>query len=473
MGQPPSNMIAGFASDFHPSAPDYPKTILYKNVAGKLVVTFLKAQPKTGSGPASYASFQIVLYPTGKIKIQWLEFGPSYPTANGSVYIVNADASAYHMYAYGGQAGSVTGTSPIAVAYGQNAYMFGDAGTDNDLPQTVSGTGSASFPATGATVQFVTSTASTNLTALRLDVNPGGTLPEGLLSLANRHWTISSTTSTGLGTYNLTLNLSGIPNLAPDTAIYLVKRNHVYSSWSNLGLPSVYDFQARTATWQISSGFSDFGLGFETNDQTLPVVLSSFTATLNAENFVALNWVTQSESGLSGYYVYRSQQPELTSSIIVSPLIAGTNSSQQQNYSFTDRDLYDDGLYYYWLQSYNLDGSSDFHGPVSVVYNAGGDDPGAPDIPLVTGLTNVYPNPFNPDAWISYGLKESIPLRIVIYNSRGQIIRSFDDLPAQAGSYRLRWDGRDKSGSACSSGIYYIRMSAGKEVFTRRAALLK
>jgi hypothetical protein len=471
MGQPPSNAIALFASDFFPAVTDYPKTILYKNVDGKLVVTYLKAQPKTGANPSAYATFQVVLFPTGKFKIQLLEFGPTFQTMMGSVYIVNSNATAFHMYAYGGQAGPVTGTSPIAVAYGQNAYMLGDTPAQNDLPVSVSGTGSANFPITSATVQFTTSTNATNLTAIRVDTNPLGTLPIGILSLANRHWTINSTTTTGLGSYNLTLNLNGLPNVGGANLFYLVKRSHVNSAWENLGLPVSFDSNTKLATWAISNGFSDFGIGFE-EDFTLPVELSSFTAVLTAQNYVKLNWTTQSETALNGYYIYRANSSQLSESQLVSPLISATNSSSQQHYEFIDQEVFDEGTYYYWLQSNDLDGSNQFFGPVTVFYTNQTEIP-LPEIPMVTALNNIYPNPFNPLAHISYTLKESVPVELKIYNKRGQLVRSYANPPSQVGLHRLLWDGKDNHGIPCSSGIYLFRMTAGKDVFTQKAILLK
>ena len=46
---------------------------------------------------------------------------------------------------------------------------------------------------------------------------------------------------------------------------------------------------------------------------TVPVELSSFTATINAENYVLLTWVSQSESNISGYNVYRNTSDDSVS----------------------------------------------------------------------------------------------------------------------------------------------------------------
>jgi len=41
------------------------------------------------------------------------------------------------------------------------------------------------------------------------------------------------------------------------------------------------------------------------------------------------------------------------------------------------------------------------------------------------------------------------------------------------GSYKLTWEGEDNNGCLCSTGIYYIRMQAGKEIYIKKAVLLK
>jgi len=42
-----------------------------------------------------------------------------------------------------------------------------------------------------------------------------------------------------------------------------------------------------------------------------------------------------------------------------------------------------------------------------------------------------------------------------------------------AGNWSQLWDGKDNHGSGISSGIYFIRMQAGKESFVRKAIMMK
>jgi len=207
-------------------------------------------------------------------------------------------------------------------------------------------------------------------------------------------------------------------------------------------------------------------------DPTLPVELSSFTATLSAQNLVSLMWVTQSETGVTGYYIYRGIDTNASTAQIVSPLITATNTSTTQSYVYVDSEIFETGTYYYWLQNVDIDGTTDFHGPIRLDYVAGQNN-GTPNIPVVTELKNVYPNPFNPIAFISYSLAENNPVAIKIYNNRGQLVRVLDNAPATAGNHRIEWNGMDNSGNACSTGLYLVRMTAGNKTFTQKVVLVK
>ena len=206
---------------------------------------------------------------------------------------------------------------------------------------------------------------------------------------------------------------------------------------------------------------------------TVPVELSSFTATISANNFVQLNWVTQTETGVMGYYIYRAMEDNLASAILVSPMIAATNTSHAQSYAFVDSEIYEPGMYYYWLQNSDFDGSSNFHGPISIQFNTGGHDGSAPEIPLTTQLMAAFPNPFNPSTRIPYQLAKAGNVDIRIYNNRGQLVRSYPMGMKDAGYHSVTWDGLAEDGSECGTGIYYIRMQTGDKSYGSKAVMIK
>ncbi|PKN73627.1 MAG: hypothetical protein CVU50_02620 [Candidatus Cloacimonetes bacterium HGW-Cloacimonetes-3] len=278
-----------------------------------------------------------------------------------------------------------------------------------------------------------------------------------------REWTISGAISSSLyATFTWTsdddedYNWSGMTPVAYQGLVQL----------------NTISYGTRTITVEITSVSSKDGFTVGVDGGTLPVVLSSFSATTNAQNNVSILWTTQSETNLTGFYVYRSNNDELSDAMQISALINSTNTSQQQRYLFTDITLVNEGIYYYWLQIAEMDGSNVFYGPIAFNYTDIS-NPGTPGIPLVTELKSVYPNPFNPSTTIGYGLAKAADVTITVYNSRGQIVRTFNEGMKSANNYRLNWNGKDNSGKTCTTGVYYVKMQAGKDSFTRKAVLMK
>jgi hypothetical protein len=207
---------------------------------------------------------------------------------------------------------------------------------------------------------------------------------------------------------------------------------------------------------------------------TLPVELSGFYAVVTAQNYVSLTWITQSETSLSGYYVFRNDVESLATAVSLNSagIISAMNTSNETSYVFIDQEVQSGSTYYYWLQCMELDGTSRFFGPITATLsNTNPDTP--PAIPTVTDLLNAFPNPFNPMTTIPYSIKEAAQVRIDVYNIRGQLIRSFAQDHSSAGYYKVVWDGKDTNGTLVSSGIYYYRMTSGKFTSSKKVILMK
>jgi len=207
-------------------------------------------------------------------------------------------------------------------------------------------------------------------------------------------------------------------------------------------------------------------------DWTLPVELSSFTAIVTPQKYVQLDWITQSETGVSGYYIYRSLENNLDFAEVVSPLITAANTSQEQAYRYTDEEIEPD-TWYYWLQDLEIDGQVNFHGSISVTVTNDDEENPTPEIPIMTGLSNIYPNPFNPLTTISYVLAKNENVKIQIFNMKGQLVCNLESQSKLAGTYHVHWDGKDSEGRAMPSGVYCVKMSAGKYNCTRKVIMMK
>lgn len=205
---------------------------------------------------------------------------------------------------------------------------------------------------------------------------------------------------------------------------------------------------------------------------TLPVELSHFSATVDAFNHVYIAWVSQTETNLIGYYIYRAEERDLKDAQKVSDLIPATNTSNVQFYTFSDTELEHDAYYYYWLQSVDISGEISWHGPVRVFWQESLSDQGH-TIPMQTKLMNAYPNPFNPVALIPYQLQKAGEVRMDVFNLKGQKVRSFSQIHDNAGFYSFIWDGLDYQGISLASGVYLYRMSCEGYCEIKRLVLKK
>jgi len=94
-------------------------------------------------------------------------------------------------------------------------------------------------------------------------------------------------------------------------------------------------------------------------------------------------------------------------------------------------------------------------------------------MPADFALAQNYPNPFNPVTTIQYSLPTSGMVELAVYNVLGENIRTLVAEAQNAGSYQIRWDGRDEAGHSVSGGLYLYRLNAADQVQTRKMILLK
>jgi len=83
----------------------------------------------------------------------------------------------------------------------------------------------------------------------------------------------------------------------------------------------------------------------------------------------------------------------------------------------------------------------------------------------------IYPNPFHTETTISFSSTEvDEGAEIEIYNIKGQKIKQFsiDD-----SRFSIDWNGKDKSGNAVSSGIYFLKLKTGKNSLTKKMILMR
>ena len=98
---------------------------------------------------------------------------------------------------------------------------------------------------------------------------------------------------------------------------------------------------------------------------------------------------------------------------------------------------------------------------------------GAKTVASASGLGPNVPNPFNSTTQIVYHLAEAAPVRLVVYNTLGQVVATLVDAYQETGVYHAAWDGRDASGVPVVSGVYLYRLQAGAFDEVRKMTVLQ
>jgi FlgD Ig-like domain len=84
-----------------------------------------------------------------------------------------------------------------------------------------------------------------------------------------------------------------------------------------------------------------------------------------------------------------------------------------------------------------------------------------------------YPNPFNPSTSIKYSIPEASRVIVSIYDINGNLISAIADNNQNAGTYEIKWNGKNNDNVSVVSGIYLCRVQAGNCSKILKMVLLK
>ncbi|OQY40253.1 MAG: hypothetical protein B6229_02205 [Spirochaetaceae bacterium 4572_7] len=91
------------------------------------------------------------------------------------------------------------------------------------------------------------------------------------------------------------------------------------------------------------------------------------------------------------------------------------------------------------------------------------------NLPQVTKLYQNYPNPFNPVTRIKFDLAKDSKVRLIVYNSKGEMVRTLVNNELKAvGKYSFEFNG-----SNLTSGLYFYTLKAGSYHKRFKAMLIK
>lgn len=195
-------------------------------------------------------------------------------------------------------------------------------------------------------------------------------------------------------------------------------------------------------------------MGADEGEIPLPVELSAFSASVKYDA-VQLSWKTNTEVNSSLFEIQRKvENAEWTK---IGEVTAAGNSNSPKDYSYVDRNL-TSGKYLYRLKMIDADGSYQFSKVVEAEIT----------IPTEFSLSQNYPNPFNPTTQINYSLPFDTEVRLDVYTSNGELVRTLVNEVQSAGTHTVEFNASD-----LASGTYICRMVAKDFVQTRKMILIK
>ena len=93
--------------------------------------------------------------------------------------------------------------------------------------------------------------------------------------------------------------------------------------------------------------------------------------------------------------------------------------------------------------------------------------------PVSFQLFQNFPNPFNPQTSIQFRIPEMTRVTLKVYDILGHEIITLNDGLKPAGTYQIKWNGRNNCGEKVTSGVYIYKIQAGECVEVKKMVLLQ
>lgn len=222
------------------------------------------------------------------------------------------------------------------------------------------------------------------------------------------------------------------------------------SSHDNSGLPT------EVSIVDIALEGDNIRLSIVTDSSTVAVYFRGFLAKVR-DSSVELTWDVTADETIDGFRLYRAQVrsgPDIS--------ITGNGLISRESRRYVDRDVRPGEIYRYVLGAVRPDGSELRSHPIEASMRAAA---------LV--LRQNFPNPFNPATAISYFLPEGVWVNLSIFDVKGRLVSTLEDGALPAGPGKIEWDGRDDRGSPVTSGVYFYRLKAGKQVLVKKMVFIE
>ena len=88
-------------------------------------------------------------------------------------------------------------------------------------------------------------------------------------------------------------------------------------------------------------------------------------------------------------------------------------------------------------------------------------------------LEKAMPNPFEGTTEIGFAVASETNVNLSVYDISGKLVRTLINGKLVPGEYRATWDGKNEDGHRVKSGVYFVKMTAGRFSTSRKLMLLR
>ncbi len=195
---------------------------------------------------------------------------------------------------------------------------------------------------------------------------------------------------------------------------------------------------------------------------SLPVQMTSFTASVRGMS-AELHWSTATEINNYGFEIekrtVKSEQQPVNGWQKVGFIAGNGTSNAPHEYIYSDSRL-EAGRYVYRLKQIDNDAKYEYSRSIEVEVGV---------ILQVFTVEQNYPNPFNPTTTFEFSLAKRSNVSLKIFDILGREVTTLIDSELEAGIlHQVKFDA-----SKLSSGMYFYRLEAGKDLLVKKLVLIK
>jgi hypothetical protein len=187
----------------------------------------------------------------------------------------------------------------------------------------------------------------------------------------------------------------------------------------------------------------------------IPVELTSFTANVNTNGDVVLNWETASEINNQMFEIER--KAENSEYITIGYVNGYGTTTEPQEYSYVDENV-ETGIYFYRLKQIDFQGTYEYSDVIELDVKG----------PSHFALGQNYPNPFNPSTQIEFRIPEAGFVNLAVYNLVGEQVALLVNGQVEAGVHEVTFNSNN-----LPSGAYFYKLQSGSKVELKKMLLTK